>query len=175
MNEQVFFALNSLAGKSAALDGLMIFASRFLLPIIFFGTLIFLARVGRGALLAFLATVILVAFFDWLINLFWPQERPFVANTVNLLTIHAPDPSFPSLHAAFASALAISVLFHKKLIGVMLMVVAFFVGMGRIFVGVHWPSDILGGFLIGGLTAYGVEKVADRIKTLNLNFMRSKT
>lgn len=175
MNEQVFFAINSLAGKSAVLDGLMIFASRFSLPIIFFATLIFLARTGRQALIAFLVTVILVAFFDRLINFLWPQDRPFVENTVNLLTTHAPDPSFPSLHAAFSSALAISVLFHKKLIGIVLIMIALLVGIGRIFVGVHWPSDVLGGFLIGGLTAYGVEKVAKLIKTLNLSFPRSKT
>lgn len=63
--------------------------------------------------------------------------------------------SFPSDHAALFSALAMGLFFRSKRAGVAVfayvVAVTFF---PRIYMGYHWPSDILAGFVLGILVAY---------------------
>src|SRR3989344_1850248 len=57
--------------------------------------------------------------------------------------------AFPSGHATFFAALAVSMLFYHRFIGLFLVIGAFAIGWARIATGVHWPSDILAGFAVG--------------------------
>lgn len=164
MNEAIFSAINSLAGSFPALDGLMIFFSRFSLPIMIVVGFIVLYKLGKSIISGFLLTIALVILIDFLINLILPTQRPFVVEYVKLLNPHEPDPSFPSLHAALAGAAAVYVFLYHRLVGIVLVAAAFLTGISRIFVGVHWPVDVLGGFLIGGTCAYLVKLILDRIK-----------
>jgi undecaprenyl-diphosphatase len=63
--------------------------------------------------------------------------------------------SFPSDHAALFSALAMGLFFRSKRVGAAVfayvVAVTFF---PRIYMGYHWPSDILAGFVLGILVAY---------------------
>lgn len=62
--------------------------------------------------------------------------------------------SFPSSHAANSFAAAVTLAyFYRRYTGLGL-AVAFLVGMSRVFVGVHYPGDVLGGFILGGLCAF---------------------
>jgi len=62
--------------------------------------------------------------------------------------------SFPSNHAATFSALGLSIYFYKKNIGILLLIFALLIGLARIIAGVHFPVDILGGFILGILVSF---------------------
>jgi undecaprenyl-diphosphatase len=61
---------------------------------------------------------------------------------------------FPSSHASnIAAALGIFAMFYRKAM-IPCMLVIFLVGLSRIVVGVHYPVDVLGGWMLGGIIAY---------------------
>ena len=86
-------------------------------------------------------------------------SRPFVTlpDIHNLFT--ETGYSFPSGHATFFSALAVSIFFLHKKAGYAFIFFALLIGLARIIAGVHFPIDILGGFLLGALVAYFVKNV----------------
>ncbi|HEJ9058240.1 TPA: undecaprenyl-diphosphate phosphatase [Serratia fonticola] len=79
-----------------------------------------------------------------------PHERPFVTGIGYTFLAHAPDSSFPSDHgtAIFTFALAF-LCWHRAWSGILLMVAAVAIAWSRVFLGVHWPLDMVGGFLLG--------------------------
>ena len=85
----------------------------------------------------------------------WERPRPFAAHplTTHLLSAPSPDPSFPSDHAAAAFAIAFAILAHSRRAGVAFLVVATLIGLSRIALGLHYPSDVLAGLLVGWMAA----------------------
>ncbi len=84
-----------------------------------------------------------------LISLIHYRPRPFVVQPVTLLIAHPPDSSFPSDHTVFVFALVVGL---WPILGRMrwpLVAMGALIGIARIFVGVHYPTDVLGGALIG--------------------------
>lgn len=77
--------------------------------------------------------------------------------------------SFPSCHAMNHTALAVLLLPYFKRIGQGLLVIwVLLIGYSQIYVGVHYPSDILGGIVFGSILAYIVREISSRI-----NFMET--
>lgn len=95
-----------------------------------------------------------------IIRFIWHRDRPFVVEHF-LPIINHPElsGSFPSGHAAFYFAIATVVYFYNKKIGVVLLLLSFVMGLGRVFAGVHWFSDILAGAAIGILCAWFIKKM----------------
>lgn len=83
------------------------------------------------------------------------RARPFVADpgAVHLFTHHSPDPSFPSDHATAAFAIAVAVVLRKRAWGVAALVAATVLSVGRVAIGVHYPSDVLAGAALGAAAA----------------------
>jgi len=89
------------------------------------------------------------------ITILWDRPRPFVAHPhyTHLLISHGTDPSFPSDHATGAFAIAVSLLLRSRRVGWFALAFAVVVAFARVAVGVHYPSDVLGGALIGTAAA----------------------
>jgi undecaprenyl-diphosphatase len=83
------------------------------------------------------------------------RARPFVADPqgVHLFSGHAADPGFPSDHATAAFAIATAIVLRKRRAGLVALGAAAVLSVGRVALGVHYPSDVLAGAAIGGAAA----------------------
>lgn len=87
--------------------------------------------------------------FTEIIRFFYFRPRPFVAEMFNPLIEHAADSSFPSSHAAFYFALSAGVYSFNKKAGLWFFGVSLIIGVARVFAGVHYLTDVLGGLVLG--------------------------
>jgi undecaprenyl-diphosphatase len=160
----IFQQINNLAGRSELLDATGIFFAEYC-QYIFTLALIFIFRKNIKAIIwAVLAGVLAKFGIAELIRSFWDRSRPFVENNVNLLFDKDPEPSFPSGHASLFFALSTVVYFYNKKAGVILYAASFLISLARVFSGVHWPSDILAGAVIGVLSGLVIVKISRRFK-----------
>jgi undecaprenyl-diphosphatase len=154
--------INGLAGEHAWLDTLMERAAGW-------GELVFIAVMalwflvgwtrGRSserhaAVRALLAAGLALGVCQLIAEL-WDRPRPFVAHpdVVHVLAGHARDASFPSALAAAGFATAtVLVLGHRKL-GALALAFAALMSFARVYVGEHWPGDVLAGAAIGAASA----------------------
>jgi undecaprenyl-diphosphatase len=83
------------------------------------------------------------------------RSRPFVADPhgVHLFSGHAADPSFPSDHATAAFAIAVAIVLRKRGWGIVALVAATVLSIGRVAIGIHYPSDVLAGAALGAAAA----------------------
>lgn len=98
----------------------------------------------------------------WLKPLFG-RSRPFVFQPdVSLLVAPPSDASFPSGHTASSFAAAFSLYAAGDPLWKPSFVLAAVIAVSRLYLYVHWPSDILGGILIGVLSGWLGAKLAQR-------------
>ena len=79
------------------------------------------------------------------------RQRPFVdhPHAAHLFIKHAADYGFPSDHASGAFAIAVSLLLRHRGAGLLALAMAVAISIGRVMVGVHYPSDVAAGALLG--------------------------
>lgn len=159
LNKQIFFLLNSLAGRGLFLDGLWIFLANY--AIFIFGLyLIYLVRKDKKLFLKVALSAVIVIIAVTAVKKFWFLPRPFLEEKVNLLITHDPkDATFPSKHAAAAFALAGAIFLKRKKSGFWLLILAFLISSSRVIVGVHYPLDVAAGAFLGWITAYSVSRL----------------
>ncbi|SHE57482.1 phosphatase PAP2 family protein [Streptoalloteichus hindustanus] len=158
MNDLVFGAINGLAGLSPLFDAVGRFAAGPLIYLLFAagGVSLLLAMRGRTRTdnLWMVGQVGAALALGFLVNrvLRWMElsRRPFESRPVVQLVQHEPGVSFPSNHATAAVTVALVVgVFVSATWGLALGVPAALVALSRVFVGVHWPADILCGAVVG--------------------------
>ena len=86
-----------------------------------------------------------------ILKLVFKRERPFLKNPEIKELIEKPkDCSFPSGHTASSFAIAMVIWYcFSTFLGIGAMMLACLIGLSRLYVGVHYPSDILAGMMIG--------------------------
>ena len=79
------------------------------------------------------------------------RARPYVdhPNNAHLLLTPSHDPSFPSDHATGAFALAFAIWLYDRTLGAVMLVIAALLAFSRVYVGTHYPGDVVAGALIG--------------------------
>ena len=109
----------------------------------------------KVALRAFFSAILAWPIFSTIIGRLVHRSRPFEAGGVQELIFHRPTYSFPSDHAAALFAVAMSFYFsgYKKLSYVMF-AIAVIVSFFRIATGIHFPTDVLAGAVLGIFSAY---------------------
>ncbi|MCG2694319.1 phosphatase PAP2 family protein [Candidatus Parcubacteria bacterium] len=151
MDIQILNFLNSLAGQNIYLDAVFIFFAVYF-PVAFaiFHFIFFLKKKKVGLLAWSYLVVALGLLTKEIISLFYFRIRPFadVEGINNLIGKSAEDASFPSGHTLVGFILAFSIFWINKKWGMLFLIGALLVAISRIIVGVHYPTDILGGILI---------------------------
>ncbi len=127
---------------------------------------------GRAMLLLAAGAAGLSLGVNTFLNVAFPRPRPFLVLPAHVLVPSPPrDASFPSDHAAVTTAFAVTLLLGGEARwGLAALAGAALIGAARIAVGVHYPSDILGGMVVGALCAAGavqargpLQPVLDRV------------
>ncbi len=153
MDYLIFKVINGLVFRSDLLDFIFIFSAKYLGYFLIASVFLFcLKNLGKYKLLPVYA--LLAGFFARygvveIIRIFFHRDRPFMRDVVSVMIDHAPTSSFPSGHSAFFFAFSTIVYFYNKKAGWLSFVASFLISFSRIASGVHWPSDILAGALIG--------------------------
>ncbi|MFH1824597.1 MAG: phosphatase PAP2 family protein [Candidatus Firestonebacteria bacterium] len=105
--------------------------------------------------IAIILGIIVVVFVDFfcyrVVKPFIGRIRPFYVLPHVYDLVNAGYLSFPSNHAANSFALATIVTYFSKKIGVCFIILSCIIGFSRIYVGVHYPFDVIGGMIIGFL------------------------
>ena len=105
----------------------------------------------------------------------WDRARPYTTHPASdhLLSARSSDPSFPSDHATAAFAIAFAVLAFSRRGGVAFLAAATLIGLSRVALGMHYPSDVLAGAIVGWLAAMLVTRRA-RALVLRLVVLMSR-
>lgn len=148
------------------MDTLFIFGAKYLFLLsIILGAVYFLRapREFKKEIFVFaLFTLPLAFLFGKLANYLYINPRPFVVLNFVPLIPHAMNNGFPSDHTLLLSAIATVFSFFSRKRAIQFWIIAFLVGISRVYVGVHHWIDILGSVaiaLISGLSVYYVQRV----------------
>ena len=85
------------------------------------------------------------------------RPRPCATYPELVELVHIPTSySFPSGHTVSATAVAFTILTQHKKLGIVAVIMAFLMGLSRLYVGVHFPTDVYGGIIVGAAIAFAV-------------------
>jgi undecaprenyl-diphosphatase len=127
---------------------------------------------NQRAVLSAVAAVFSTNVLIKLLNLAYYRPRPFATHSLKLLFYRPSDSSFPSNAAAVAFSVATAVWLFNRNMGKVMYVLAFLLGLARLCSGVHYPTDIVGGILLGVLSAYVIVKKVVSLDRLWLSLIR---
>lgn len=171
----------SIAGQYPALDILAIFFAEYVgyLMLVIVGIVMLLEKdVRRKMYVIFfsgLSVILASGIIKAALNYFFYRARPFVAYNITPLVEHAPTASFPSGHATlFFTVATIIFLCLSRRWGVWAYVAAALIGVARVYAGVHYPLDILGGAAVGIISPFIIRlllppKMAQAIEPVKTN------
>ena len=92
----------------------------------------------------------------FVIHHLYDRARPYEAHRIAHPWSSSTDASFPSDHTSLAFAIAFAVLMFDTVAGVVFVVIAAIIGVGRLFIGAHYPGDVAAGVALGAIVAFVV-------------------
>lgn len=100
------------------------------------------------------------------------HPRPFVMEVGRTLIYHSPNGSFPSDHMLIFSTIAFSYFFsEKRNLGIILILLAWLVAWSRVYLGVHFPLDMLGAFSLAFILNFFGLALWNRFKITIIEFV----
>lgn len=144
---------DSRIGDVWALSASFVGSTLFLIPMIALVSVLALRRHKRAAVIVLVVNAAAVMVGDVLLKRVFARERPHLFDKLAIPT----DYSFPSGHSMSAVgvwgviAAVLVLLYPRYKVAIIAVAVPMIlsIGLSRIYLGVHWPFDVLGGFLAG--------------------------
>ncbi|ALQ68254.1 undecaprenyl-diphosphatase [Bacillus thuringiensis] len=161
MNYTVFQWFNNFSGSSKLLDALMIAITNSAVYVAILFMLILWFNNGKKVsaikkqytVLYTTLSVIIALLVNVVIHAVYYHARPFVSHDVHQLVPHAADSSFVSDHSVLVFSIAFVFLLRGEKLKYVALIWAVLVGISRMYVGVHYPLDILGAAFLTFITS----------------------
>ncbi len=121
----------------------------------------FIAR--KAIILSLISGLLAREVFANIIRILWHRNRPYVTYQLNDL-IGKTDTagSFPSGHATAMFGISSVIFYYNRKLGWLMYTLSILTAFGRVIVGVHYPSDVFAGALIGVATGYLIIHIFDK-------------
>jgi undecaprenyl-diphosphatase len=162
----LFNAIHRFWGTSRVLDALGTFLANTLTYLMVAGMAIFIllaAHSNRERIFLFAEMLLAYLISRWLLTaniaLLVKRARPFETLGFTPPFFPITNGSMPSGHTSALFSIAFVMFTVDPRWGAVYLVLSLLVGLGRVFVGVHWPSDILVGILVGLASGFLVYKL----------------
>jgi len=174
LNIKIFNSINQLAGQNAWLDSIAVSFAEYT-PYVFILILVYLwfkKREDKNIVLYTTYSATLGVIINRIISFFYYHPRPFAIDLGQTLLDHATDSSFPSDHTTFILSIAILLVYFKRTrkLALFMLTLALFASLARIYVGVHFPFDILASLSVAVLVSLFIFIARNKLKFLN-NFL----
>ncbi|MFA6257910.1 MAG: phosphatase PAP2 family protein [Candidatus Paceibacterota bacterium] len=170
MNNTIFFFFNNLTHQSNIFDSIVVFFAVYFIYIVIILAglyLLFYYKIlssqnpfkqfaNKWREFSFVGLSVGVTWFfnKFIAKILFHTFRPFVVFPQIQPLFSETGYAFPSGHTAVASSLAFALFFTNKKVGSIFIFFALLIGLARVTAGVHFPIDILGGFVVGFVISY---------------------
>lgn len=153
INQQLFLLLNASASPPATVVAVARVIATWSVPF----TVILAAALWiwgrpflRSALLSGGAAVAIGLSLNFIISFVWFHPRPFMMGLGHQLLPHGPETSFPSDHATFILSFGFGLLLSpgRRGVGVAMVTLGLATAWARVYLGVHFPFDMLGSLVV---------------------------
>ncbi|CAM4218626.1 bacitracin ABC transporter permease [Bacillus manliponensis] len=166
-NVDAFRFINDFGKQYSFLNPVMIFIAEYTIYVLAFTIFVYWctrSNKNRMMIIHALLAFILAELIGKVVGRFYSNYQPFaVLNDVNKLIDHEIDNSFPSDHTILFFSISFFFLLVRKRVGLIWFVLAICVAISRVFVGVHYPFDVLVGAVIGIGSAIFVFKITPKL------------
>ncbi len=162
MDLQLFHFINGLSGHFTWLDAFMkamaLYSPVLLALVLVILYLSYREKSQQAALLAGISALVALG-VGQVIGVLVHRARPY-AYALHVLVAPTADKSFPSDHATLAFAIAMLLWYYHRKLSIGLFALAVLIGFSRIYVGVHYPTDVIGGAILGSASGLVVGKLS---------------
>jgi undecaprenyl-diphosphatase len=157
LNQALFLLINAPAAPPHAAIVLATVAAKYLILLVpLHLVLVWVAGDTRLRIIATtsLAALVLALVANQVLGILVPSPRPFVAGIGHSFLAHRPNSSFPSNHATvFFTYAAVLMVFGKDRLAVTVGLLGLLVAWSRVYLGVHYPLDMIGAAVVGAVSA----------------------
>lgn len=152
MDTKIYMAVYSFVQRHPSLHRPIIFIndkSPNVMMVLFYGLMPVLVLMRDIRVIAFAAFPLIELLLVTKLRNRIDRPRPFDVLDVTPLEKHSSGHSFPSLHCSSSFVITMSLFYIHPTLGVIGLIVSVFVAVSRLLAGVHYPSDIAAGIIIG--------------------------
>ncbi|PDY44641.1 undecaprenyl-diphosphatase [Bacillus pseudomycoides] len=170
INIDVFRLINDLGKQYPSLNPIIVFFAEYMLYVLILGILIYwFTRTNKNRMMVIQGGIAFICaeIIGKIVGQFYSHYQPFaVLPNVNQLVEHEIDNSFPSDHTILFFSICVSFWLIRKKEGWLWLMLAFCVAISRIWVGVHYPIDVVTGALVGSISALFVYWIAPKLSLI---------
>jgi undecaprenyl-diphosphatase len=167
MNENLFRLINDLGKQHTFFNPVFVFIAEYMVVLLALAVFTFwFTRINRNRIMVICGSItfVIAEIVGKAVGNIHSNHQPFAElSNVNQLIEKAVDNSFPSDHSILFFSFCMTFLLFRGAKGIIWVLLAFLVGISRIWVGVHYPADILAGAIISILTAFIVFRVIPKL------------